>query len=92
MSPMIPGSKNLYMGSFLLASFRRSRCLLTGFIVLAAIAPEAAALGVPIPGKHESPQRSRPSTGVFKLGKGKGKILLNNPAWGAEVPAAQAKP
>ena len=61
-------------------------------MVLAAIAPDAAALGVPIPGKHESPHLRRPSTGVFKFGKGKGKMLLNNPAWGAEVPAAQARP
>ena len=45
----------------------------TEWIELAAIAPDAAAEGVPMPGKHESPQRSRPSTGVFRLGKGKGR-------------------
>jgi len=44
----------------------------TEWIEFAAIAPEAAALGVPMPGKHESPQRRRPSTGVFRLGKGNG--------------------
>ena len=32
--------------------------------MFAAIAPLAAALGVPIPGKHESPHLSNPSTGV----------------------------
>ena len=41
--------------------------------VLAAMTPDAAADGVPMPGKHESPQRSSPSTGVFRLGKGKGR-------------------
>jgi hypothetical protein len=45
-----------------LASANMSRCFPTGFIVLAAIAPEAAALGVPIPGKQESPHRKRLST------------------------------
>ena len=34
---------------------------LTGWIELAAMAPDAAADGVPIPGKHESPQRRRPT-------------------------------
>ena len=56
---------------------------------LAAMAPDAAALGVPIPGKHESPQRSRPSTGVFRLGKGKGSRLESLPEKGAEVPGDQ---
>jgi hypothetical protein len=48
-------------------------------MVLAAIAPLAAALGVPIPGKQESPHLNNPSTGVFKLGKGKGKTLPRIP-------------
>jgi len=58
-------------------------------MVLAQIAPDAAAEGVPIPGKQESPQRRRPSTGVFKLGNGNGKIFFNKPAYGADVPAAR---
>lgn len=48
--------------------------------MFAAIAPEAAALGVPIPGKQESPHLNSPSTGVFKFGKGNGRILFNMPA------------
>jgi hypothetical protein len=56
-----------------------SMCLPTGVIVLAAITPLAAAEGVPMPGKHESPQRSRPSTGVLRLGKGKGSRFLSRP-------------
>jgi hypothetical protein len=62
------------------ASFNISKCFPTPFIVLAAITPEAAADGVPIPGKQESPHRSNPSTGVFKLGKGNAKMFFNKPA------------
>ena len=61
-------------------------------MVLAAIAPLAAALVVPIPGKHESPQRNSPSMGVFKFGKGNGNTLPNMPDWGADDPAAHAIP
>ena len=62
-------------------------------MVLAAITPEAAADGVPMPGKHESPHRNNPSTGVFKLGNGKGMgVNFSRPAYGADVPAAQAMP
>jgi hypothetical protein len=75
-----PGSRNLYIGSRLLASFNISMCFPTGFIVLAQMAPEAAALGVPIPGKQLSPHRRRPSTGVLKLGKGNGMMFSKSPA------------
>ena len=47
--------------------------------VTATIGSLAAALGVPIPGKQESPHRNNPSTGVFKLGKGKGNTLPRIP-------------
>lgn len=43
----------------------------TGASVLAAIMPLAAAAGTPMPGAHESPQRSRPGRGV----PGPGKLL-----------------
>lgn len=59
---------------------------------MAAIAPDAAADGVPIPGKQESPHRRRPSTGVFRFGNGKGSKFWSRPAYGAEVPAAHARP
>ncbi len=55
-------------------------CFPTGFNVFAHIAPDAAALGVPIPGKHESPHRSKLLIGVFKFGNGKGKMFLSIPA------------
>ena len=59
----------------------------------AAHDPEAAAEGVPMPGKHESPHLKRPSTGVFRFGKGKGiGVNRSKPAYGALVPAAQAMP
>ena len=67
-------------------------CEPTSVIVFAAITPDAAADGVPIPGKHESPQRSSPSTGVFRSGNGKGSRYLARPAYGAAVPAAHAIP
>eukprot|EP00966_Prymnesium_polylepis_P243481 5630294-Prymnesium_polylepis.1 len=90
--PIGPGSRNEYMGSRSAVCLRRRICSDTGCIVLAAIAPDAAALGVPMPGKHESPQRSKPSTGVFRLGNGKGKRLESWPEKGADVPAAHARP
>lgn len=45
-----------------------------------------------LPGKQESPQRRSPSTGVLRLGNGKGRTPPNRPACGAEVPAAHAIP
>ena len=48
--------------------------------VLAAMTPLAAADGVPMPGKQESPQRSKPSIGVLRLGNGKGSKFFTKPA------------
>ena len=69
------------MGSFLAVSSSICMWVSTLTIVFAAMTPDAAALGVPMPGKHESPQRRRPSTGVFRFGKGKGMgVNLRSPA------------
>lgn len=66
-------------------------CLATGCKVDAAMAPDAAAEGVPIPGKHESPQRKSPSRGVFMSGKGKGSTCLERRAGARQAGALRGR-